>query len=257
LLDRVAASGGEAATFSERGVAQWAATDLARLQSEGLLVKGPPADTVICPGCEENCTMSVEIATTARGKLRAFVVCDRRDDVARVAIGRDLLEQWTCSPERVADVVARLLGTRRSDANALRRRWDVGILKGLKYSAHVVLCLEGTLKLAIAGHSLELADVLDLNESSLSLDRRALIRCVDNPIGAAGDKESAEQRRKRLVARVQEERTKKTPGFLKLVAAEEGITDTRLKQIIYKKESKAAGTWSGLRSTPKKPKSPS
>jgi hypothetical protein len=74
--------------------------------------------------------MPVEIVTTASGAMRAFVVCDKRDDVARVAIARDLLEQWTCSPERVADVLARLLGTRRNNGDTAALRWDVGMLKG-------------------------------------------------------------------------------------------------------------------------------
>ncbi len=87
--------------------------------------------------------MPVEVATTASGNLRAFVVCDQRDDVARVAVARDLLEQWACSPERVADVLARLLGTRRSDGDAAGGRWDMGVLKGTKHSAHVVLGIEG------------------------------------------------------------------------------------------------------------------
>ena len=143
LLDRVAAAGGEAALFSERELANWPATALARLKADGLLVKGTPADVVNCPGCEEDCAMPVEVATTASGNLRAFVVCDQRDDVARVAIARDLLELWTCSPERVADALARLLGTRRSDGDAAGGRWDVGVLKGTQHSAHVVLGMAG------------------------------------------------------------------------------------------------------------------
>lgn len=254
LLDRVAAGDGEPARFSERELAEWPVAAVAQLKAAGLLVKGPPADVVNCPGCEEDCAMPVETATTAGGALRAFVVCDRRDDVARVAIPRDSLEQWTCSPERVADVLARLLDTRRSGDDAAGGRWDVGVLKGAKGAAHVVLGIEGGLRLAVAGHSLALADVLELGDQGLTLDRRALTRCVDNPVGAAGDKESAERRRERLLARVREEKAKGTRGFLKKVAAEEGIGDGRLKQIIYAKKPEPAGIWSGLASTSKKTK---
>lgn len=253
LLDRVAAGDGKPARFSERELAEWPAAAVAGIKAAGLLVKGPPADVVTCPGCEEGCTMPVETATTAGGKLRAFVVCDQRDDVARVEVPRDVLEQWTCSPERVADVLARLLGTRRSGDGAAGR-WDVGMLKGAKHSAHVVLGIEGGLRLAIAGHGLALADVLGLGDNGLTVDRRALTRCVDNPVGAAGDEESAAQRRERLLARVHEEKAKGTRGFLKKVAAEEGITDGRLKQIIYAKKPEPAGIWSGLASTSKKTK---
>lgn len=254
LLDRVAAAGGEAAMYSEREVAEWPAVALARLKAEGLLVKGPPADVVSCPGCEEDCAMPVEVATTASGKLRAFVVCDQRDDVARVAVAPDLLEQWTCSPERVADVLARLLDTRRSGDGAAGGRREVGVLKGAKGKAHVVLGIERELRLHVAGHDLAVADVLELGDQGLALDRRALVRCVDNPVGAAGDEESADRRRERLLARVREEKAKGTRGFLKKVAAEEGITDGRLKQIIYAKKPEPAGIWPGLASTSKKTK---
>lgn len=184
LLDRLAAAAGEVALFSERELTEWPAAALARMKAEGLLVKGPPADTLTCPGCEEDCLMPVEFVTTSSGTLRAFVVCDQRDDVARVAIARDQLEQWTCSPERVADVLVRLLGIRRSSDDAAGR-WEVGILKGAKGKAHVVLGIEHVLRLHLAGHILMLADVLELDEKGLSVDRQALLNCVDNPVAAA------------------------------------------------------------------------
>lgn len=254
LLHRVAAGGGEPVHFPERELAEWPAAAVAQIKAAGLLVKGAPADVVTCPGCEEDCAMPVETATTASGKLRAFVVCDQRDDVARVEIPRDILEQWTCSPERVADALARLLDTRHGGDGAAGGRWNVGVLKGAKHSAHVVLGIEGALRLAVAGHSLPVADVLELGDQGLTLDRRALTRRVDNPVGAAGDEESADRRRERLLARVREEKAKGTRGFLKKVAAEEGITDGRLKQIIYAKKPEPGGIWASLATTSKKTK---
>lgn len=256
VLDRVAAAAGEAAQFSERELAEWPAAALARLRAEGLLVKGSPADTLTCPGCEEDCLMPVEIATTSSGTLRAFVVCDKRDDVARVVIARDLLEQWTCSPERVADVLARLLGTRRSSDDTAGR-WDVGVLKGAKGSAHVVLGIENELRLTIAGHSLPVVDVLKLGDKGLSIERRALLRCVDNPIAAAGDEPSAAQRRERLRKRRNELKAMGKRNFNQLLAAEEGISVSAIKQLLQ--EKKQPETWLGgnlttKRAVQKKPK---
>lgn len=251
VLDRLSAAAGEVALFSERELAEWPAAALARLKAEGLLVKGTPADTVTCPGCEEDCTMSVEIVTTANGALRAFVVCDKRDDVARVAIARDLLEQWTCSPERVADVLARLLGIRRSSGDSTALRWDVGVLKGVKGSSHVVLGIERELRLAIAGHSLPVVDVLELGEKGLILERRALVRCVDNPIAAAGDQESAEHRRKRLRKRCNELKASGVRNFNQVLANEESISVSAIKQLLH--EKKPADTWLGVKLTPKRP----
>lgn len=257
VLDRLAAAAGEVALFSERELAEWPAAALARLKAEGLLVKGPPADILTCPGCEEDCTLPVESDTTASGALRAFVVCDKRDDVVRVAIARDLLEQWTCSPERVADVLARLLGIRRSGSDAAARRWDVGVLKGAKGSAHVVLGIENELRLTIAGHSLPVADVLELGDKGLTIERRALLRCVDNPIAAAGDEPSAAQRRERLRKRRNELKAAGKRNFNQLLAAEEGISVSTIKQLLQ--EKKQPETWLGgnlitKRTVQKKPK---
>ncbi len=258
VLDRLAAATGEVALFSERELAEWPAAALARLKAEGLLVKGPPADAVVCPGCEEDCTMPVETDTTPGGALRAFVVCDKRDDVARVAITRDLLEQWTCSPERVADVLARLLGIRRSGSDATARRWDVGLLKGTKQNgAHVVLCIENELRLTIAGHSLPMVDVLELCEKGLSIERRALLRCVDNPVAAAGGQESAEQRRERLRKRRNALKASGSRNFNQVLAEEEGITVERIKQLLKEETAEQPGNWFDLSpkgTTQKKPK---
>lgn len=257
VLDRLTAAAGEVALFSERELAEWPAAALARLKAEGLLVKGPPADAVVCPGCEEGCTMPLEIETNASGALCAFVVCDKREDVARVAIARDLLEQWTCSPERLADVLARLLDIRRSGSDATARRWDVGVLKGAKGSAHVVLGIENELRLTIAGHSLPVADALELGERVLSIERRALLRCVDNPVAAAGDEPSAAQRRERLRKRRNELKAAGKRNFNQLLAAEEGISVSAIKQLLQ--EKKQPETWLGgnlttKRAVQKKPK---
>lgn len=249
LLNRVAAGGGEPVHFTECELAEWPAGAVAQLKAAGLLVKGPPADVVSCPGCEENCAMPVESATTAGGKFRAFVVCDRRDDVVRVPIPGDSLEQWTCSPERVANALARLLGTRRNDSGGVIERWDLGVLKGAKGSAHVVLGVDSGLRLAIAGHSLRVADVLELGDRGLTLDRRALTRCVDSPVGAAGDSASRDHRVERLRKRRNELRTAGVRNFNQQLAAEEGLSVSAIKQLLA--EKKPPTNWLGLSPTPK------
>jgi len=245
LLARVAAADGAAAMFSERELGEWPAAAVGLLKAEKLLVKGSPADAVTCPGCEEDCTMPVESAITPGGQLRAFVMCDKRDDVGRVSVATDLIEQWHCSPERLADVLARLLGIRRSEGDTVSATWNVGVLKGAKHSAHVVLGIGRGMQLSIAGHSLALADVLELGDKGLALDRRALVRCVDAPVAGGGDVEAAEQRRERLIARVNQERAKGTRGFLKVVAEKEGISVPRLKQLVYGKPE-PANKWTAI-----------
>lgn len=231
LLDRLVA-GGDPALFSEQELAAWPLHALNQIKTAGLLTHSAPAACVICPGCEEECAMPVEMARMASGVLRAFVVCDKRDDTGRVPVPLAMLEQWQCSLRQLAEVLAKLLNVRRStdDSNAMRS--DIGVLKGAQNSAHVVLVLDRTLALEIAGHRLALADVLELGVGGLCIERRALLRCVDKPVAGAGDIESAGHRRDRLKARVRAENAKGTKAFLKVVAEEEGISVSRLNQLV-------------------------
>lgn len=244
LLERVSAARGEAAMFSERELAEWPPVGVTAFKAAGLLAKGPPATVVSCPGCEQNCAMTVEVVTTVSGKPRAFVLCDQRDDVARVDIANDLLEQWASSPERVADTLAKLLGTRRSGGDPASRRWNVGLLRGAKQRAHVVLTISDVLQISVAGHSVPVSDVLEAGDDGLLVDRRALVRCVDTPVPGAGDKESTEERRKRVRARLTELKASGERAFLQVLAVEEDVSVSRIKQLL-KEEPAPAANWMG------------
>lgn len=235
LLDRVAAAGGGAAYFSAQELAVWPASMLARMKEMGLLAPSTPAASVVCPGCEEECAMPVEMATTVAGVRRFFVVCDRREDTARVPVPLVQLEQWQCSPRLLADGVAKLVGLRRSLSDDDPRRLDLGVLKGTQASAHVVLHVDSALTLHIAGHVLPLGDVLAWADSGMTAERRALVRCVDNPVAAGGAKESAEKRRERLGARRKELLASGVHNFNEVLAHEEGVSTTRIKQILNPK----------------------
>lgn len=65
---------------------------------------------------------------------------------------------------------------------------------------------------------------------------------------------SPEKRRERLKARVEQERGKGTKAFLQVVAAEEGISVARLKQLTYEKPG-PANKWTALLGTPDRPSS--
>ncbi|MFY9327495.1 MAG: hypothetical protein WAO76_05670 [Georgfuchsia sp.] len=257
LLDRLAASGGEEACFSVQELAELPTTSVKRLKAVGLLIPSSPADTVICPGCEEDCAMAVETVATPKG-THAFVACDKREDTARVPVPLSCLEQWQCAPRQLADVLAILLNLRRPATDTSATRFDLGVLKGTKHSAHIALNIGRTLHLGIAGHHLELADVMELGDKGLILERRALLRCVDNPVAAAGDKESSEQRRDRLRARAQELQAAGESAFIKVLMAEENLSKTRIQQLL-KEEQPTAPSWfdpstKAKGATPKKPK---
>jgi len=95
---------------------------------------------------------------------------------------------------------------------------------------------------------LALADLLCWGDQGITLERRALVRCVDAPVAGAGSAESAAQRQARLRARVGELKASGVVGFIKALAAQEGLSETRIKQLLKEKPEPAApgGVWSGL-----------
>ena len=46
------------------------------------------------------------------GPAASFVVCDKRDDINRVAVSAERLRQWRCGAEAVGAFVAQSLGLR-------------------------------------------------------------------------------------------------------------------------------------------------
>ena len=232
LLDRIGAHRGGAVVISAQELSAWPGAAVAAMKSQGLLTRARPATSAVCPGCERECAMPVHVLTDPARGPEAFIVCDKRSDINRVPVPIAGLEQWQASGDSIASVLAGLLGLRRSVAGTDAARWEVGILKGAKHSSHLVLIADGKLTLSLAGHSVPVADVLALEGNAFQVDRRLLSRLVDQPIAGAGDVESAAQRRERVKKRVAALKAKGVKGFLKSVAAEEGISVSRVKQLL-------------------------
>lgn len=252
LLARIGANGGAAVFLGPPELAEWPDGAVAAMKKQKLLVPARPAASVVCPGCERQCVMPVQVIPAhAAIAARAFVVCDKREDINRVNVPIAHLEQWQASGETVADWIARTLGLARPIRPCTNAsRWEVGMIKGTQHASHLVLLADGQLRLALAGHSLRLVDALEVKDDRIIIDRRMLNRCVDRPVAGAGDTESAEQRRERLRARVRAEKAKGTRAYLRVVAEEEGISPSRLKQLVAGPR-KSASTWSGLGRSPK------
>ena len=238
LLARVGASGGAAVLISEEELSHWPATAVKAMQSQKLLAKARPAASVVCPGCEQECVMPVHTLPAGTRAAESFIVCDKRDDINRVAVPIRRLVQWRCDADAIANLITGLLGLRRPDSSdAPAGRWEIGMFKGAKLSSHLVLLADNRLTLNLAGYSIALADVLTLESDGIKLDKRMLVRLVDKPVAGAGDAESAAQRRARLTKRVAAKKNQGIKAFLKSVAEEEGFSVSRLKQLLQTKST--------------------
>jgi len=246
LLERVGAQSGAVVFVSDHELREWPAAAVAAMKSHGLITKASPATSTVCSGCEQECVMPVHVINVKARKPDAFIVCDKRSDINRVPVPVDRLEQWQATGESVAALLAELLGLHRAGGSSGdATRWEVGMFKGVKHSSHLALVADGSLTLSLAGHSIPVADVLTLAGKTFKVDRRTLSRLVDRPVAGAGDLESAAQRRERLKKRAHVLKAQGVKAFLKTVAEEEGISSSRLKQLLRDKTAptKSHSNW--------------
>jgi hypothetical protein len=180
LLERVGASQGGAVLVSEEEFSRWPAEAVRELKSQKLLVKASPAASVVCPGCEQECTMPVHTLPIGTGAAASFVVCDKRDDINRVAVSAERLRQWRCGVEAVGAFVARSLGLRSdSQLKAEAGLWELGLVAGKKRSQMVCLRANEALDLVAGQNAIPLAGLVLFGAEGYSVDTRAVRQLVD------------------------------------------------------------------------------
>jgi hypothetical protein len=180
LLALVGAKGGGAALLSEEELSLWPAEAVRELKSQKILVKASPAASVVCPGCEQECTMPVHTLPSRTGPAVSFVVCDKRDDTNRVEVPAEQLRQWRCGVEAVGAFVARSLGL-RSDS---QRKTDaglceLGLVTGKKRSQMVCLRAKEVLELVVGQNAVPLAGFVLFGAEGYSVDTEAVRQLVD------------------------------------------------------------------------------
>ena len=235
LLARLAASSGGVVEVPGDELTDWPQEEVAVLKSHALLVPGKPGESALCPGCERACVMPVQVLPRAGRPASLFIVCDKPVNINRVPVAPAALERWRVSAQSLADALARLVGADGAvPCTGVAQVLRLGILKGRKDKSELLLRVgAGAPRLLVAGHEIDLGLVLAVHQQQLALDLRWLGRCVDAPVGGAAlNVEAPEERRTRLAARVAREKAKQTKAFLQVVAVEEGISASRLKQLL-------------------------
>lgn len=230
LLARLAAAGGEPLVIGTAELESWPAALANALRSQGALERMAAATAVECPGCEEACVMPVQVRQADGCEPVAFVACDKRADMGRVALSLERLNRWQMAPRTLAHALAVGLGD--APAPEIAQGWRVGWVEGAK--GRCVVLLDGppaALHISIAGHTLPLADVLTWDGERLGLDTNVLKRHARAP-AAGASRESPTARADRLRRRKAELKRKGVRGFLKQIAIDEGISVSRVKEII-------------------------
>lgn len=181
LLGRVGASQGAAVLVNDDELSQWPSAAVAAMKTQKLLTKARPASSAICPGCERDCMMPVRVLPSESSRTaRAFVVCDKRSDINRVAISLTKLTQWQCSADAVCGFVAARIGVRRSDKQSSSvDLWEIGIATGDKRSQMLCLQSNGVLALVAGSNPLPLVELVEYHDGAYSLDGGLIRRMVD------------------------------------------------------------------------------
>ncbi len=182
LLGRVGASQGNAVLVNDEELTQWPMAAVSALKTQGLLAKTKPASSAICPGCEHECAMPVHIIPAKENSTaRAFISCDKRNDISRVPVSFEKLNQWQCTIDFLCQFIATSLGLRRSsqltDNSNLS---NIGIAKGIKRSQMLGLEADGILSLAAGNNRLPLIELIEYHDGAYSLDVTMIRQLVDS-----------------------------------------------------------------------------
>lgn len=241
LLGRLAASYDGSVFFFAAELRRWPKAAVSAFNKAGLLTQATPANSTTCDGCEQQCHMPVEVVRRA-GRSAAFVMCDKRHDIARVEVPLERLDRWQASGEAMATALANVLGIHRPlNAVTQTKRWDLGRLRSKRVEP-VVLTIVDALTLEVAGHSLPLVEMLSLKAGRLEIDRRRLVDHVDHPKAGGRASETGEQRALRIAARCEELRANGHRNFRKIVAIEEGGFGVETIKSLLAKAKKLAST---------------
>jgi hypothetical protein len=181
LLARVGANDGAAVLVSEHELMQWPGAAVAAMKRQSLLLKAPAAKSAVCPECEDECLMQVHVVPRGDEPPTAYIVCDTRDDVGRVEVSLDRLQQWQCSPEMVCAFVAASLGLRQTDKRrpASADFLEIGMANGDKRTQMLGLQTDGELLLVAGTGKLPLADLIEHHDGAYSLDGARVRQLVD------------------------------------------------------------------------------
>jgi hypothetical protein len=181
LLARVGARPGAASTVNTEELNQWPQAAVSALKLQGLLLKARHAQSVVCTGCEQECSMPVHTVQRANAPAASFVVCDKRSDTNRVAIAPARLALWRCDAKAVCEFVAASLGLQQTtvpppdDGSLL-----IGVARGHKRTQ--MLCLrvvQDHLTLVAGADGLPLADVIVFENGRFTLDQVVIRHMVD------------------------------------------------------------------------------
>lgn len=173
-------------------VQQWPAGALARMLECGILTVTRAAQSIECQGCENRCFMEVhQLPGTNKKPARFFVVCDdpeMQEQMGRIQIPQEKLQQWKVTPHQLAKVAANLLVidnnvNDRHGHNNIR----IGMIEGGSGRRWLSLN-KSPLALEISENKVPLEEVLFFDDDKLHIDKTRIYQLMEKASGSTGKK---------------------------------------------------------------------
>ncbi|WP_139176834.1 hypothetical protein [Nitrosospira multiformis] len=115
---------------------------------------------------------------------RAFISCDKRDDIGRIQVSSDRMKRWRSSIDAVRKFIATNLGLRISNERVDIELWAIGMATGKKRRQKLCLQSSGELMLVAGSNRIPLMDFITYGNGSYSLDEEMICQLVDASITA-------------------------------------------------------------------------
>lgn len=187
LIEHVSASD-EPVSLGWDELQQWQNGVLARFLMAGLLSQDVKAQSLVCSGCEQYCFMPVY---QTDDEQRAFIVCDdpdKQDQMGRVQVPLERLQQWQASARQFAGVIAGLLAF---EPKPVYQKTSACYALGMLHSdggRRWVSLMVQPLVLEINRHAAPLNELLYFDGEALVIDERRideLLNSVPSDTGKA------------------------------------------------------------------------
>lgn len=202
-----------------------------------IVQQAQPAQSIICDGCEESCVRPVVIyPANAKSPTRAFVVCDVREDVGRVHVDFERLNQWQVSEQQLAEMVRDLLGHSTQPVVKDSCLWRLGMVDGGTHKAPVSLQFDHDALVFAGGHKAILLEFLSIGKDALKIDLKKIKKMVNEPTGFSDDVESTQARNARMLKRKNELKNQGVRNFIQKICEEENLSATAVKDSIKQAE---------------------
>lgn len=181
LVVRLGAGGGATVLISGAELGRWPGEAVQALKSQRIIAKAKAADSVVCPGCEEECVLPVMTLPNGEGTTRTFILCEQRDDTNRVPVSTAHLLQWRCSFELVCGFVADSLGLQRGRLQRNQAGMlEIGMVTGKQQVQMVCIEVTDRVQVVVGQNMVDLADLIAFDDGKFTVHQGMIERLVDS-----------------------------------------------------------------------------